>query len=375
MQSFNPASNLKLRKFADMARDIGTESAEFGMGPHVLAPAYKAYRDTWQRYKNMATDVLSNHSKEDKGRWNIVADFIDDDIRTILMARSIRRAIEALLAENQAEIHVIEAGFGTGFMAAIALGADPRVKVTGYDLHESKIAVAQETCSILGLDEKRFSFQQRNLTENPTWTEQPNVLMVAEHISAGLMHELTTEIPRGFTVDPHFTIPYSVHPQVMMGTERDSPLLLGTEIILADKKTSDYVQISGTIKIPPHKRGTLNVANGITWSGINSILPPIQQKNMRQFDLEGKRNHLLRSTCLHADTDREKNLFWFITNDGNDYAEAQINVSYPIGFLINQKAAPQVKVEGDEKVKVYKSSLSERIFTAYVAGMRRGEVF
>ncbi len=325
-------------------------------------------------YRAFARGVLLTQSPADQARWDTVAEFIDDDVRTILIARSIRRAVESLLSNGREELHVIEAGFGTGFLAAVALATDSKVKLIGYDLQEAKVSVAQEVCGQLGFESSRFSFNRKVISPDLPAQEHADVLVVAEHISAGLMHELTTDIPRSIIVDPKLCIPYAVHPQLFVSIPGGASVLSGEEIVLGSTQSGDHVRIAGNIMLPPNHRVPLSVANGVTWSGLSLPgLPAVQQRDTRQSRVDGKRNHLLRSTCLHASVDKTINAFWWIANDSAAAVEVSVNVEYPVGFLANQKGEPQVTLTGSSEARVYKAPIEVHRFDEYLAGMRRGE--
>lgn len=370
----SPKLTLEKPRFSDVARLIGSENNQFGKGSIVLPAAIIAYREAWQTYRAFARSVLLTQTEADQARWDTVAEFIDDDVRTILIARGIRRAIESLLSDGRNDLQVIEAGFGTGFLAAVALATDSKVRLIGYDLQEAKVSVAQEICSQLGFDPSRFSFHQKVISPDEPSQEQADVLVVAEHISAGLMHELTTDIPRSIIVDPKLCIPYAVHPQLFVSIPGGATVLSGEEIVLGSTQSGDHVMIAGNIMLPPNHRVPLSVANGVTWSGISLPgLPAIQQKDTRQSRIDGKRNHLLRTTCLHASTDKTTNSFWWIANNSNAAVEVSVSVEYPVGFLANQKGEPKVTLNGSSEARVYKGPIEPHRFAEYVTGMMRGE--
>lgn len=361
-------------RFSEIAKLIGKEGDQLGKGPIVLPAAIIAYREAWQIYRAFARTILLTQSAADQARWDTVAEFIDDDVRTILIARSIRRAVETLLSDGRDELQVIEAGFGTGFLAAVALATDSKVKLVGYDLQQAKVSVAQEVCSQLGFAASRFHFDQKVISPSDSNHKKADVLVVAEHISAGLMHELTTDIPRSIPVDPQFCIPHSVHPQLFVGTPGGATVLSGPEIVLGSTLSGDEVLIEGNMTIPANHRSLITVANGVTWSGITlSGLPDVQQRDTRHHRIDGKRNHLLRPTGLHASMDRTNNSFWWIANDSDFAAEVSIRVQYPVGFLANQKGEPHVTLLGESKARVFKGPIDAYRFAQYVAGMMRGE--
>lgn len=370
-----PHAHVTQSLFSDLAANLGKENDTFGKGSMVLPPVILAYREAWRRYRALANDVLEGVSPTEKAQWDIVAEFIDDDVRTILIARSIRRLIDELIAQGIEEIKVVEAGFGTGFLAAVALATDKRVKVTGYDMQLAKVSVASRVCGDLGFDSQRFIFQQKVIDDVVGGETPSDVLVVAEHISAGLMHELSTQIPRKFrTVPATSCVPYAVHPQLCITGDRFISGLNGQTIILADRSDTEYVHIQGKLYIPGHYYGALKVSNGVTWSGVTvSGLPDIEQRNTRAFRVAGSRNHLLRSTCLHANCDREVNSFWHIRNSSSHDMDVEITVSYPVGFLVNQEQAPHVSIFGQKNVEVATGPISSQAFAQYCSGMRRGE--
>lgn len=370
-----PNARITKSLFGDLAYNLSKENDTFGKGAMVLPPAILVYREAWRRYRAFARDVLENVSSVEKAQWDIVAEFIDDDVRTILIARSVRRLVDGLIANGANEIKVVEAGFGTGFLAAVALATDKRVRVIGYDMQSAKVSVARRVCDDFGFDPRRFTFEQR-VIDHVVGSETPSdVLVVAEHISAGLMHELSTQIPREFKAVPATScVPYAVHPQLFVTGEGFASGLSGQPIVLADRSDSNYVHIQGNICIPGSYVGALKVANGVTWSGVTvSGLPDIQQRNAHAFKVAGFRNHLLRSTCLHANCDREVNSFWHIRNSSPHDVDVEITVSYPVGFLVNKEAAPHVSVACERNIEVYKRPISSQAFAQYFSGMRRGE--
>lgn len=361
-------------RFTEIAQLIGVEDAQFGKGPVVLPRAILAYRDAWHRYRALAKNLLEEHSVVDRERWQNVAEFIEDDVRTILIARSIRRAIEGLLKSNPERVEMVEAGFGTGFLAALALAMHPKVHLTGYDKQGAKVAVAQAVCTTLGLGENRFQFVQQEITPGLAASLHPGALMVAEHVSAGLMHELTTVIPRSFQIDRRWCIPYAVHPQLVLRFGEGGIHGTGNEIVLADRASPDEVTITVSVTLPPGGHSTLHVANGITWSGAHDAsLPDICQRDIRAVRVDGFRNHLLRSTALHAVTDASQNRFWHIRNQAGTEASGILTVSYPVGFLVTHQAAPLVTVSGNPAIEVYQGPIDQRRFEEYVRGMKRGE--
>lgn len=370
-----PGVQSTFARFSDVARNLGKENDTFGKGSIVLPPAIISYREAWKRYRSMAHDVLDGLTPRERSQWEIVAEFIDDDVRTILIARSMRRLIEKLLATDSKEIQVVEAGFGTGFLAAVALSIDERVKVVGYDVQPAKVSVARKVCEDFGFGNERFLFQSKLVDDEVGNATKSDVLVVAEHISAGLMHELSTDIPRRFTDIPATScIPYAVHPQLFVTGNGFATVLTGETIVLADRNSPDHVSISGKLSIPSSYNGALKVANGVTWSGID--VPgsqPVQQKDTRGFRIDGLRNHLLRPTCLHADANREVNSFWHIRNLSDANVETDITVTYPVGFLVNKKGIPQVSITERSNVTVFAGPIDERAFAQYVAGMKRGE--
>lgn len=367
-------TKIAFTRFGDVAANLGKENDTFGKGSIVLPPAILSYREAWGRYRALARDVLGTVTPTERAQWDVVAEFIDDDVRTILIARSIRRLIDSLLAKGSQEIQVVEAGFGTGFLAAVALATSDKVTVVGYDLQSAKVSVAQQVCTDLGFDHKRFLFEKKAIEGNIAM-RSPDMLVVAEHISAGLMHELSTDIPRKFDgVVPTACIPYAVHPQLFVTGNQFATVISGEEIVLADRDASDAVHIHGRLQLPAGYCGALKVANGVTWSGVSVPgMPPVQQSDTRRVRVEGPRNHLLRSTCLHATCDREVNSFWYVRNSCDHPQEVEIMITYPVGFLVNQKAAPKVSILSGDTVTVYPAPIDTRIFAQYVTGLRRGE--
>ena len=159
---------------------------------------------------------------------------IRDGARTIIMMRAIARLIQHIKAEKEGRIDVIEAGSGSGFLAAVAAVLDPAVRVTAYDVRKKVIECSKIRINRLGLSD-RVDVEERDLLKSPV--SEPADCVIAEHISPGLLVEPTAAIPRSFkNVNPDRFIPYAVDPYLLLGMELRN---MGDGGIVTDRPSGD----------------------------------------------------------------------------------------------------------------------------------------
>lgn len=279
-----------MEQFRYLINEIAREDTPGDSGTAISNATLAKYREVLEIYDGaMDKHYAADEIDEDKIKG--VRDYISDEPRTIIMIRGIARAIRHKLQNGVAKIELVEAGSGTGLLAAASAAIDPRVEVKAFDFMKARIEASRAFATDMGLA-RRMGFEQRDLIRQPY--EGRTDVLVAEHLTVGLQTEFAAQIPRTFKVDPRFVIPYAVTPALLTGVDFETmpngersyifnkngfKAHKGEEVVLGNPSHTDKFDVSCNMLLSKGMHPIM-VGNDIKW------ISPTLGEDMTQ-DLEG----------------------------------------------------------------------------------------
>ena len=276
-----------------------------------------------------------------------VRGMLSDVPRTICILRAALHAIRELKAGGKSQgIKFVEAGCGSGFIAAITRLLDPSVKMTAIDHLPECIAATQAFSRGLGLD---FRYIQANMADINDIAAD---VLIAEHLTPGGQREPAALIPRKFRVDPKFAIPYAVEPVVVWGFQidhdpskpsetrvvqgRQIQESLGHPIILADKRDPvdpcGLFYVEGEVHLPFGAHFPLAAIN-IHWGHHGDLRQQWSSALLDDLEKDPWKNHLLRLTAIPVTGLAGADRLWMLAVQARRGATVPFELSYLLGTL------------------------------------------
>lgn len=331
------------REFEKLVKEIADETVDRDAGMNISSETMLAYEKLLTLYDRTVDPVLKAMSSKDRSVAQYCIAFIEDSRRTILMIRALNRAIVSRRKSIDGEIHVIEAGMGSGLILGAALALDSGVRCDGYDRMNGNQQVTEELIRKLRY-ETRVKLHRADLLRLEH-RPKPHVL-VAEHINQGLTGEHATRIPRMFDIDPNYVIPYAVIPGVYWnGIKRTDR---GSKVVLADRTASDQFFVNGRLKLPPLSMQPIAVSCDIEWGSPKLAAASLLQQSSNRLKGNGWDDHLIHALWLPAKVLGGDDVVC-IRNKSVLPQLAEYQVSYPIGaFAEKPPIAPTISVKGTD---------------------------
>jgi hypothetical protein len=328
-------------EFEQVVRQIVDESLDRDSGLNISPETMQAYQKLLAIYDNAIDPALKALSSKDRFATQYCMSFITDCMRTIVMLRASNRAILARRRSGAKDVHVIEAGMGSGLLLAAVMALDANVTCTGYDKMPGNHAVTARLLAELRYSE-RAKLHRLDLLEL-TYRPKADVL-IAEHINQGLTAEHATKIPRLFDVDPHYVIPYAVTPSVYWNGIRRTDR--GNQIVLADRSATEYFVVKGTLKLPPLAVQPIATSCDIEWGSPQLGSSSLLQRSSNCLKGSGWENHLIQALWLPQHSLNGDSIC-AIQNTSAIPQVASYDIAYPIGtFADKHPTLPIVKANG-----------------------------
>lgn len=328
-------------EFEQLVRQITDESLDRDSGLTISPETMHAYHKLLALYDQAIDPALKALCSKDRFATQYCISFITDCMRTILMLRAINRAIIARRLSGAKDVHVIEAGMGSGLLLAATLALDPGVTCTGYDKMLGNYAVTTKLLTALKYS-TRAQLHRLNLLHLACYPKAD--VLIAEHINQGLTAEYATRIPRLFDIDPKYVIPYAVTPGVYWnGIKRTDR---GRRVVLADRLASEYFKVKGTLKLPPLAVQPVATCCDIEWGSPQLGRSSLLQLSSNNIKSDGWENHLVQALWLPQHSLNGDSIC-AIQNTSTNPQIASYDISYPIGtFADKNPVLPTVKVSG-----------------------------
>lgn len=366
---------LHLRKVITKMRSRFERLAKFigeGDGLEISPEDVSAYNEMLGIYDET---VLPSFKKEIKKPHLLggVRNYIADVPRTIYMIRAILRAVR-IQEENREKVKIIEAGCGSGFLASVSAALSEKARVIAFDCMEEKIKASRHFAASLGYDGKKVWVLPRDLLSKEPIPVDPDIL-IAEHLTRGLLMEHAARISRNFNIDPNFVIPYSVHPfattanfaqdyegeevNVLLGQKPNR--VYGKEVVLGNKAQKDEFHVEGLLAIQKGKSHIM-VGNNISWTSPHLSGDPLKQDWQASTQATDTWwNHLLGPVSLESEC--FDNMLYGLNNESGRIQLAEIQISYPFGIytkenLMGTLPKPSIWVSHD-CIKVIKGKRKE----------------
>lgn len=330
------------QEFELLVKRIADETLVGDHGLAISSETERAYDRLLTIYHHTVDPVLKAMTSKDRYAAQYCIAFIEDCRRTILMMRALNRAILARRRGVHGDLHVVEAGMGSGLLLAASLALDPGVQCDGYDKVQGNQLVTSALLKKIRY-ETRVNLHHADLLQLGH-RPKPHVL-VAEHINQGLTGEHATKIPRGFEIDPQYVIPYAVIPGVYWnGINRIDK---GEKIVLADTSATDQFVVKGELRLPPLAVQPVAVCCDVEWGASTLGSSSLLQSSQCRFMGADWYDHLLQAKWLPEESLTDENIL-AIKNTSFRAQTAQYQVQYPIGVFASKTAfRPKVRVSGN----------------------------
>ncbi|MBP7057564.1 hypothetical protein KBB08_03695 [Candidatus Gracilibacteria bacterium] len=336
-------------RFQQLSRFVAAEVDAGDAGTLLSRSTITAYHELVVLYDRAVEPWAGKADQKVLAQFRPIREYIEDYHRTIYMMRGMCRSITAH-GESRASsaIRVVEAGCGSGFLAAVALALSDRVVVEAYDASPVMIDATKQLLRSLG-QAKRSTVLTRDLIHDRINGRVDT--LVAEHLVPGLFEEPCIQIPRAIAdIDPVHVIPFAVLPAVFLyaGGEH-TQLDRGKRIVLADKNGLEHFTVHGQLRIPGRRRVCVNVGNDIWWAENSRYKPLYQPSTCREGCDLYPHNHLLGFVPLrpHKDSDDRYALY----NPADQSQQVYYTVDYPLGGQYNNnEILPQFVVANGEVV-------------------------
>ncbi len=328
-------------EFEQLVRQITDETLARDSGLHISSETMVAYHQLLALYDRTIDPALKALSTKDRFATQYCISFITDCMRTILMLRACNRAILARRKSGAKNIHVVEAGMGSGLLLAAVMAMDEGVTCTGYDKMSGNHAVTAKLLNELRYAERARLYRIDLLKLN----HRPKTdVLIAEHINQGLTAEHATRIPRLFDIEPDYVIPYAVTPSVYWnGIKRTDR---GNQVVLADRFASNSFEVKGTLKLPPLAVQPVATSCDIEWGSPKLGGASLLQLSSNCLKKSGWENHLVQALWLPQQSLNGDSIC-AIQNTSTKPQIASYAIAYPIGtFADRDPILPTVKVSG-----------------------------
>lgn len=333
-------------EFEQAVRQIADEDLARDRGLTISTDTRAAYQRLLALYYQSVGPVLDVLTLNEQSVARYCISFIEDATRTILMIRAINRAIIARRRFGITNLHLVEAGVGSGLLLSAALALDVELKVDGYEWMSANQRVALALLADLRYS-TRARLHQIDLLRNPP-VVKPHIL-VAEHINQGLTGEHATKIPRLFDIDPQYVVPYAVVPGVYWnGAQRTDR---GDRVILADRFSPDQFVVTGHLNLPPLSFQPVAVCCDVEWGAPNLGTASLLQRSSNCLKQPGWENHLIQAQWLYTDRANRDDIV-ALKNHSAQPQTVAYKVSYPIGALVQQPPVLPRVIVHDPNVQV-----------------------
>ncbi len=333
-------------EFEQAVRQIADEHLDRDCGLTISPETRVIYQKLLALYYQSVEPMLEALEPKEQSVARYCISFIEDATRTILMIRAINRAIITRRRSGITNLHLVEAGVGSGLLLSAALALDPELHADGYELMSANYRVASALLADLRYS-ARARLHQIDLLRYPP-AVKPHVL-VAEHINQGLTGEHATKIPRLFDIDPQYVIPYAVIPGVYWnGAQRTDR---GARVVLADRLDTGQFLVKGHLKLPPLSFQPVAVCCDVEWGAPDLGASSLLQKSSNCLKRSGWENHLIQALWLQADKVNGDDIV-ALKNLSAQAQTVSYEVSYPIGaHALQPPVRPRILVnDGDVKV-------------------------
>lgn len=249
---------------------------------------------------------------------------LEDPVRTVIMLRAVSRIIRQKTRDACGPVCAIEAGHGSGFIAAAMAAMHKDVEVFAYDDSEGCVDLLENRAKALGLSD-RVRVECRNLLSNSVVKSAD--VVVAEHLTRGCFFEHSTAIPRNVRgPDPAVFVPYAIRPRVFISDRSVD----GQEVVLADREMTEVFHVKGPVEIGPGPH-YIEVANDVRWlsprfdraEGFLERVDDGQDKSKKSSDLA---KPAVFGNVLQG-------MMTAISNQSEASVSTDFEMSYPFGVL------------------------------------------
>jgi SAM-dependent methyltransferase len=316
-------------RFQQLSRFVASEEDAGDAGTLLSLSTIMAYHQLVDLYDRAIEPWIAVADDASRANFLPIRGYIEDYHRTIYMIRAMCRSITAHEQSRlSGPIRVVEAGCGSGFLAAVALALSKRVVGEAYDALPVMIDATTQLLGSLGQLE-RTRVVVRDLIRDGVPGRVDT--LVAEHLVPGLFEEPCIQIPRAVEdIDPVHVIPFAVLPAVFLyaGGEH-TQVDRGKRVVLADKNGLDHFTVHGQLPIQGKRLVSINVGNDIWWAENSKYQPLYQSSTVRERGVEYPHNHLLGFVPLrpHKDSDDR----YALGNSAHECRQVYYTVDYPLG--------------------------------------------
>lgn len=249
---------------------------------------------------------------------------LEDPVRTVIMLRAVSRIIRQKTRDACGPVCAIEAGHGSGFIAAAMAAMHKDVEVFAYDDSEGCVDLLEHRAKALGLKD-RVNVECRNLLSNPVVKSAD--VVVAEHLTRGCFSEHSTAIPRNVRgPDPTVFVPYAVRPRVFISDKS----IDGQEVALADRGMTEVFHVDGPVKIDPGPH-YIEVANDIRWLSPRFDRAEEFLERVDGWQKAGKSRSDLAKPAVFGNV--LQGMMTAIANQSDASVSTDFEMSYPFGVL------------------------------------------
>ncbi len=336
-------------QFQQLAQFVASEEDSGDAGTSLSFSTIEAYHELVYLYDRAVQPWTAVADKDALAKFLPIRRYIDDYHRTIYMMRAMCRSITAHEESRlSGPIRVVEAGCGSGFLAAVALALSERVVGEAYDALPVMIDATTQLLGSLG-QLGRTRVMVRDLIRDGVPGRVDT--LVAEHLVPGLFEEPCIQIPRAVEdIDPVHMIPFAVLPSVFLYAGGEHIQLdRGRRIVLADKNGLEHFTVHGQLPIHGKRVVCINVGNDIWWAENSRYQPLYQPSTGREGNIEYPHNHLLGFVPLRPHKNSKDR--YALCNPARECRQVYYTVDYPLGGQYdNTQIQPQFVVANGDAI-------------------------